>query len=1343
MKKSKKWFFKLNALAALVAIPTIVTSCSVSPTLIKNSYLTSNSNGMLTSNLSLSDVSTAALKTDSGMKGFLEQIANKIAYNWLLNLANTNADDGYYAKLLENKQKQINTSYDDNLKSYQQKYGDNWQLKFQQEVLDQNGGNKQDYINNQLYSFAKSTLTDKLFSTLYLSVYNKSSKTIVYNPDASQILAALKNTAKVSSTTTGSDANLVYKFDSRMNLLAKPDSQVDNDFAAFQDYIFQKYVEYENPYIVDYASWNYNTPNTPNNINDYYNVLANTSASDSENSGSTNSGDNSGSESTDSGSSTSGSTDSGSTGGTSGSTSTNSFRFTKNASILKTKSSLQDASTDSTDSTSSTDNSSGGDSSSDSSGDSSSSSGSDSSSTSTSSAATYYYPYFGNENATNTTSGTLLKFENFVTGTNINNYISDTDTGIRKIPLTLSDDTNTLKLVKNSTLFSDQDVPTAAAIAYLYGTIPFTASSGTTKNPQLTNINTQITHNINLSTTTNGLDPLTAQFISTSNLYTSNGSGSTSDNNATISPLQLSGSYIDNVINKVKLSDLSGKTVYTIDNFVPGTITSSSNTSATQGSQASASTSSPLSDFMFFRTNNGVSAAAIDGKTLIGKATNVADKKTDAALVVLYRYLLGKYTSTDFTIDLSNELSSFFSSNTDWLIYEFAQTPTFNLIDGETYTNKMFSTTSIADANSINLATSIANYLQNAAYYDKSTSAAQSMYENKKPLNQNYGYTVYKNGLASSFDYKYVSDNNTEKYYGISSNYLFENALLASTGINPFTTTISVVNVNNSTLANNTSLYQSVVNAIPNVINNLQVQSGDYSQYSQYVFSNNYFVNAALTNTLSDSSFIKSLAQNKVLSTYIGSFYTPINGSTINSFSLSKNPFNSTADTTATTDIQTYLQNAMYNFFYLNSLSAQTDMLFNFGATSSVNANSVTNGITDIRKYSFDLWNMNNTTNYASQLTNYNSLYTTIAIIKYLLDDNLVSFLKYMQNYIGNDNAYVIWQNSQNSNVQALAKTASSGTDATSQTYTTPTSQSLLTGSIVANINNNTYGAYVGNKPTTADTITTPLTYNLDSGALYQSDVNNKYYSATGDSSNNNNLMYGFLGLQTKSTNVLPTDLNNALFVNSANTNINLTGCLYQYGNSANLISYLNNIVNMDNLSTFASTLDNLTNFIYGFANSIDNSNYSLNQKKEILIAAINKLPANYYQQFKDYVGVSNTTTASGSSATTTISAFSENENNVNKYGAYAYQLNRDSFNSLASLQTALGATSNNADSYKKADEIICNLLVQYVTSIATQSDFINQIVKDSRISVYDIRAYNAFSDVGINWVNNYKTINN
>ncbi|RXY95896.1 hypothetical protein D8X55_05135, partial [Malacoplasma penetrans] len=75
-KTKKGKLLKYGWTLGLGVIPVIASSCGVSSTLIKNSYIVTGD--QFTSNLSLSSIATKSLQSTSGMSAYLKSVVDRI-----------------------------------------------------------------------------------------------------------------------------------------------------------------------------------------------------------------------------------------------------------------------------------------------------------------------------------------------------------------------------------------------------------------------------------------------------------------------------------------------------------------------------------------------------------------------------------------------------------------------------------------------------------------------------------------------------------------------------------------------------------------------------------------------------------------------------------------------------------------------------------------------------------------------------------------------------------------------------------------------------------------------------------------------------------------------------------------------------------------------------------------------------------------------------------------------------------------------------------------------------------------------------------------------------------------
>ncbi|RXY96085.1 hypothetical protein D8X55_04795, partial [Malacoplasma penetrans] len=1261
--KNKKQAFKALGLLAFGVTPIVLSSCSSSSTLISRTVSKGNGSA-LSSNTTLSNFADNALNSDTGMKEYMQTIADDLILNWLYKLSQTS--NVSFSNSYNNQRAQINEDYKDLVDSYKKTHGSSWALKFQQEVLDPVGGTEDAYKKDKWHSWATSQFETYLFNTDYLT-YEDANSNIV---DQSQL-----------SSKTVSD--LYTALQSQKFKFAVPTTNTndyDKEYAQFMQYIWDQYVQIENPYVVDMSLWKYGTPTQ--GIDQYYTFA---------------------------------------------------------------------------ESTTTTENDSSDDSSSD----------SDSGSTTTANAGNYIYPYFGNDSSTSSTSatGTLTKFANFVnsansaTDTNVTlpstgnggsgggsgtqvkiPFKSSYDTngyGLLNIPNSYTDDSSTYILAKNTSIYSDLYIEFAAASSYLFwrnngitdGNTNFEYSADATNSSThygIDSIDSNIQkaigtiNNSNLDPdTTTGLDLITKQFVSQTDIF----SGSSGKNYE----LDLDSSYVNQIITKNgKLNGLRDNKLYVVDSFIPS--------------------DNNLTNFMLLRNSAGVHAITIDGYYFINGSSNqtstlsVSEKKKRAGQVVLFRSLYNNLTNKStnesdysFAVDVQSELKTFYTNNLTWLIYNYAQTEGQNLFE-------MSSLTSLSDSEKT-LATAINNYLHEVSYYTKVDDYNKALYNGKSTYSANYGIDVYKNGLAAPWTYESFTDADATKYDS-NSVISFQVAATASIVKDPFATvangqTAPTNNYDGSTYISNTSLKSSIT-TLTNTLTALSNVSFEGFRYSQYIYSNSYYVNTVLIAFGAEGSDLQNLVKLNYLKSYVSSYF---DDSTLQFKSAS----------VGSQDIKDYLNYGLSNFFFNSSFDSNTVKWLKFGVTESLAWNKVIEAQTgavnnqkeELKNYKIKLWKQENQVLTSTAISNYLSLYTTVASVVYMIENNASYFLNYLSTQVTiGSTAYVAWQTSQN---EVLEKQA--GTDATQ----------LLSASVLKrNVNNNFVSSYIGgeNLYTTSGNLT--ITYETDLNKNNWTDVSSPNIggkSSYQDSTTATNYytvssgMLGFLGLQTNSTNSMNSLITDRIFTNLSTDNPNGTGILYGYGDSYDsLISYVQNITNISSINTIANDLASKLKQS-SLKQVADDKKLSLNQKKERIVTALTNLKYNsstsISQVFQARNGIVNGTETSENNNKGFIT---DSANPTTQFSSYVIQINNSNLSSLDSFITVLknnnGTTgsSGTPTQEQNAYDIFSNLVVQQAVNTTLQSTILNLIIaSQGKINAYDVRL---FTSLGPQWLENWKVTN-
>lgn len=263
MKKkfTKKLFLLLPLMSSLIiATPFVLTSCSsISTELVDKTIWKENgekfaelSSSTTTNNLTfdIKSITKKALESDVGLKALSDNLYGKLALNWLEETIK-DPEQKNIKKQYDEQLKNIDKEYSELYKSSKNSYGANFPLKYQQDVLDLNGGSESSWKEKRLTNYAKTEFSSKLFANNYLSITKKTVDTtdVIYYPNESQVLKAV-------TKTDGYD----FGFNPKGKGESKVATKLDEEFAKFQQFIFDKWVEKVNPFVVNMSLWKYGTP---------------------------------------------------------------------------------------------------------------------------------------------------------------------------------------------------------------------------------------------------------------------------------------------------------------------------------------------------------------------------------------------------------------------------------------------------------------------------------------------------------------------------------------------------------------------------------------------------------------------------------------------------------------------------------------------------------------------------------------------------------------------------------------------------------------------------------------------------------------------------------------------------------------------------------------------------------------------------------------------------------------------------------------------------------------------------------------------------------------------------
>lgn len=1261
--KFKKIAWLSLGLASAVVIPTIITSCSsttsqklIDKTIMKNNGLS------FSSTLSLNDVIKKALKNEAGATRFANQIVGQSLWTWYNNLAKDNSiskDKALYKRTLEKKNKEIDENFsglEANIKNNNPR-GD-YYLLLQQNELDLHGGTEASWKKEKQIEWAISQFKEDVFKDVYVSLVDKDGQYLKNTPDN------LANVLKAN----GGNGGVKFAFSANYNnTTVNKDTAVIEKYAKFQEFVFNQWVQDENPFVVNSVTWNYSS-------------------------------------------------------------------MDRNTNIYTTEATGQNANA--------------------------------------SFAGTYNFPFFDNK-PTNDNESVVSQFTRFVRDGS-KGYVTNDTTGLRNIDKNYSTVPETYKLVTGKKEYSS-DAYTGLAVNYLFSNAYNTSTSGGGGASKQTSLNTT---NLTKSITTeskngNIFDPITANFVSTNKEDFKNSvSKPITKQDSYIPYTEIQSDLVSKIIKNPEMeSNGNGvmaankaKPIYAIDAFVPN--------------------NNGLTDFIFYRNNTGVSAIAVDGLTYIKNAKTLKEAKEKAGDIILYRYLENKGDSNkSFPIDLKSKLSTYLNDNFNILIYKYwMQNKTNDFID--------FSWLSDSQQKLMN---SLVEYIFIKSNYKNLENYQVAIFNAKNSLATNYGqYQASKNGLASQLPYSFVDGKDTSSSAGSGKttnetsdfriNFghysLIENTKIQTDLFNNNAPSNTELFWNNPYADN--GAYDTFTKNVDNFVDSSSLgplQSNfEGFKYSQYIYSNNYYVNQALLaygddgNDLGNSYKIDAVF--KDIDSKNSGLLSKVNGDyKLDDFKL-KTGFNLN-NKDVTNDINSALSNYFFNQAFDSSgskwVTLDKKISETFNSNGSMGTITTADGTTppypkikytELDDFRLQSWLSNNYASSSTANSNYLNFLTIVATMQYLLEDNGTRFISELHNKLAtNDSTFIVWE---------------SGIDKSFDTTSSiNSSKQLLYGddglSIISNLNNNQMTAYYPNS-----------LLGVTSNTSVNTNTQNSTFTSTANYYVHASSMNGFQGFVSKdsSTNI-SSPLKNILFDNPKTYNDSEVGLLYGIASSRT------DFENKVNALTFTSQVDELARKILVYYN-IDElkdvlSATDIATKKQNLIKAIKKekpstdskveisnkenggaTQNNYVipdDVFKPRNGYIENNKANGTDGN---SKLYKDENLITsqvQYGAYVIQVNSDNLKDLSTFADYLTTTFNEKkpsmengttpgpqnksatmdDGSKNAYNLIANLLVSVATSSTIQNEALNKIAEANKTDVFDKRIHNQLGD---KWVANFKEQN-
>lgn len=250
-----------NNIAALV-------EKQVKPIEGNNSYLRStikNALGTKDSNIGkIESFATEALNSTSGYNSALNNNVN----NYLTQFFKFFKGSDSFTERYKTWNDEINTQWDDLVKSYKDKHGGTWEYYFQVNVLDPVGGNEDDWKREKLFTNVENAFNDFLFQNLYISALDANSNAMIPTSSPTQSTSRyLYSKEFVNGPTLGTR--------NKAEFIPNPTAELTTPYASaiadLQSFVFDQYVEETMPLVTSMTLYKHDAPQKDSRSN-FFNV---------------------------------------------------------------------------------------------------------------------------------------------------------------------------------------------------------------------------------------------------------------------------------------------------------------------------------------------------------------------------------------------------------------------------------------------------------------------------------------------------------------------------------------------------------------------------------------------------------------------------------------------------------------------------------------------------------------------------------------------------------------------------------------------------------------------------------------------------------------------------------------------------------------------------------------------------------------------------------------------------------------------------------------------------------------------------------------------------------------
>lgn len=249
MKKNiniKKIITFSTILSTCVGISAVVVSCGPSQRAI-NSLFKPNSelNGFSNYSNDLNSIVTSSLVQDNGFDTFLNSKLGDLLKIWYEENKNTIIKERY-----EDFKNDVSKEWENLIKEEKDKNGNDYWLNIQKDILDANGGTEDTWKINKLNEKLLDDFTSNLFSTSYLNFVDKNGK-VESNLTREQI-----SNSERWKDIKFTDGGFLTNSEDEL----QKDQNINETYAQIQNFIFDKWVEQENPNLVSRIVFTNETP---------------------------------------------------------------------------------------------------------------------------------------------------------------------------------------------------------------------------------------------------------------------------------------------------------------------------------------------------------------------------------------------------------------------------------------------------------------------------------------------------------------------------------------------------------------------------------------------------------------------------------------------------------------------------------------------------------------------------------------------------------------------------------------------------------------------------------------------------------------------------------------------------------------------------------------------------------------------------------------------------------------------------------------------------------------------------------------------------------------------------